>query len=264
MKDVSRAAAASFTDLDLQQVRTDLLGDRFFVEYLPTVALADGRVTGAEALSRWRRGDEVWQPERFIAALDRTPMAALLTYRAIDRINDELRPWLEAHADVRIGINVPPFVFGRAGILYAFFRNDMIGLTDRFILEVTERGIPDQFGIDALNAAAYTGCAIALDDVELSGSNLALLTRCRLDYIKLDRGLIAQITEQTPQPPWLAALAGLLQIGQLKVIAEGIETPLQAATLRAAGIHFGQGFLYSRPVSAHKLQELHRERFAVY
>jgi EAL domain-containing protein (putative c-di-GMP-specific phosphodiesterase class I) len=264
MNDVSRASAANLDSLDLRQVHDDLIGDRFFVEYLPTVALAEGRVTGAEALSRWRRGDEVWQPERFIDAMDRTPMAAMLTYRTIDRINEELRPLLEAHAELRIGINVPPFVFGRAGIAYAFFRNDLLGLADRFILEVTERGIPDQFGIDALNAAAYTGCTIALDDVELSGSNLVLLSRCRLDCIKLARGLTAQITAQTPRPQWLSALTGLLQVGNLQVIAEGIETPLQAATLREAGIQFGQGFLYSRPVSAGVLRDLHRERFPVY
>lgn len=255
---------AATEGLRLDQVHADLLSGAFFVEYLPTVSLSDGRLVGAEALSRWRRGAEVWQPERFIEALDRTPMAALLTYRTIDRINEELRAWLSANAELRIGINVPPFVFGRAGIVYALFRNDLLTLANRFILEVTERGIPDQMGVDALNATAYSGCAIALDDVVLSGSNLAILTRCKLDYIKLDRSLIAQINAETPRPPWLSALEGMLGAGGLQVIAEGIETALQARALREAGIRFGQGFLYSRPVSASTLIDLHQEQFPVY
>ncbi|RZT94935.1 EAL domain-containing protein [Rivibacter subsaxonicus] len=265
MTDLSQPQSDDALDgFDLQQVHADLLSGAFFVEYLPTISLADGRMVGAEALSRWRRGTEVWQPERFIEVLYRTPMAALLTYRTIDRVNEDLRDWLIATPELRIGINVPPFVFGRAGIAYAFFRNDLIALADRFILEVTERGIPDQLGMDALNSAAYTGCAVALDDVVLNGANLAILTRCRLDYIKLSRGLIAEISEQTPRPDWLPALESLMRAGGLQVIAEGIETPLQARTLREAGIRLGQGFLYSRPVAADTLIDLHRERFAVW
>lgn len=264
MPDAERPAPA-LDELRPDQIHAALLsGDAFFLEYLPTISLADGQLVGAEALSRWRRGSEVWQPDRFIEWFDRSPLGGLLTYRTIDFVNDDLRPWLLAHPGVRIGINVPPFVFGRAGVAYALYRNELLELADRFILEVTERGIPDQLGVEALNASAYTGCAIALDDVVLNGSNLAILTRCQLDYIKLDRSLIAQIDADTPHPTWLSALQGLLATGELKVIAEGIETPLQARTLRAAGVRYGQGFLYSRPVSAATLRDLHRERFPVY
>ncbi len=193
MSDPPRSPSVQSPDgLDLQQVQADLLSGAFFLEYLPIISLTEGRLVGAEALSRWRRGAEVWHPERFVKTLDRTPMGALLTYRTIDRINEELREWLCRHPALRLGINVPAFVFGRAGIAYAFFRNDLGALADRFILEVTERGVPDQLGVEALNAAAYTGCAVALDDVMLSGANLALLTRCHLAYIKLSRSLIAE------------------------------------------------------------------------
>ena len=205
----------------------------FFLEYLPTVSLADGGCVGAEALARWRRPSGVVPPGEFIHLIEGTPISGLLTYWVIETVARELGEWLGAHEEVHIGINVPPEILGRGGLEYAATKTGLARLRRQIVLEVTERGLPDRLGVAALEAASRTGVRIALDDVTLSGANLAVLSRCTLDVIKLDRSLVAQITPECPCPGWLAGLSALLQSTRVEVIGEGVETEAQVAALRA-------------------------------
>ena len=141
---------------------------------------------------------------------------------------------------------------GRAGI-----RSNEDGVSEirnQIILEVTERGIPDNLGIAALEAASRSGVRIALDDVTLSGTNLVILSRCTLDLIKTDRSLADQITPECPCPAWLSGLSALLQSTRVAIIAEGVETEAQAKALRAAGVSMAQGYYFSPPISAETLK----------
>ena len=158
------------------------------------------------------------------------------------------------HKDVHIGVNVPPEILGRGGLEYAAAKTGLSEIRNQIILEVTERGIPDNLGVAALEAASKSGVRIALDDVTLSGTNLAILSRCTLDVIKTDRSLVDQITPECPCPAWLSGLSALLQSTRVAVIAEGVETEAQAEALRAAGIPMAQGFYFSPPIPAEELK----------
>ena len=94
---------------------------------------------------------------------------------------------------MHIGINIPPEILGRGGIEYAAMKSGLREHAKQLIFEITERGIPDELGLEALNRITETGARAALDDVTLSGANLALLTRCRFDLIKVDQTLVAQL-----------------------------------------------------------------------
>ena len=124
------------------------------------------------------------------------------------------------------------------------------------------RGLPDRQGVAALEAAARKGIRLALDDVTLTGANLAVLSRCALDIIKLDRQLVAQITPECPCPDWLSGLSALLQATHIEVIAEGLENQTQASALRAAGVTMGQGYFFSRPVSADEFKAAYERSYS--
>jgi len=109
-------------------------------------------------------------------------------------------------------------------------------------------------GVAALEAASRSGVRVALDDVTLSGTNLAVLSRCALDLIKTDKSLVDQITPESPRPAWLIGLSALIEASQLAVICEGVETEAQAQVLREAGIPMAQGHYFSRPISAEDLK----------
>jgi sensor c-di-GMP phosphodiesterase-like protein len=240
--------------ITMEAIHAGLTQGEFFLEYLPTVRLADGRCVGAEALARWRRPTGVLQPDEFIHFIEETPLSGMLTYWVIETVARELGDWLRAHEEVHLGINVPPEILGRGGLEYAGRKAGLDGLRRQIILEVTERGLPDRLGAAALQAAAQSGVRIALDDVTLSGANLAILSRCSLHVIKIDRSLVAQITPQRPCPDWLNGLTALLQSTPMEVIAEGVETQTQVTALRTAGLSMGQGFFYSPPILAEDLK----------
>ena len=121
------------------------------------------------------------------------------------------------------------------------------------MLEITERGVPDRLGVEALNAMAERGVQLALDDTMLAGANLALLARCNFQIVKLDRGLVARLRPDAPTPAWLEGLTSLLNRSALRVVAEGVESDYQAQTLLAAGVQMAQGYLFSMPLTAHEL-----------
>jgi sensor c-di-GMP phosphodiesterase-like protein len=228
--------------IDVNTIREGLDRGEFFLEYLPTINLADGRCIGAEALCRWRRSTGVIQPEEFIHVIEGTPLSGLLTYWVIETVAKELGDWLRVNKAAHISINIPPDILGRGGLEYAATKAGLSDLRGQIILEVTERGIPDSQGMAALEAASRSGVRVALDDVALSGAQLAILSRSTLDLVKTDRSLADQITPETPSPAWLSALSALLRSTPLKVIVEGVENETQVDALRAAGIPMAQGY----------------------
>ena len=84
----------------------------------------------------------------------------------------------------------------------------------------------------------------------LSGANLALLMRCRFDFVKVDQSLVQQIDGDVGErrPAWLDGLAALLASTSLQIVAEGIETSSQAEVLKNAGVQWGQGHLLAEPL----------------
>jgi EAL domain-containing protein (putative c-di-GMP-specific phosphodiesterase class I) len=138
-------------------------------------------------------------------------------------------------------------------------KSGLAALAKQLILEITERGVPDQLGLDALNSIPTTGARVALDDTTLSGANLALLTRCHFDFVKIDHSLVAQLNDAAKHPQWLTGLAALLGTAPLQVIAEGVERESQAAVLGEAGVQLAQGYLFSAPLPADEFMRYYAE-----
>lgn len=241
-------------------VRVGLERGELFVEYMPTVTLADARCVGAEALVRWKRGDAVVPAGEFIPLIENTPLSGKLTYWVIDTVAAELGDWLSAHAGAHISINVPPELLGRGGLEYAATRSGLQDHIGQIVLEITERGVPDRLGLDALDLMAKLGVRLALDDTMMNGANLALLTRCHFGMIKLDREVTSHLKEGEPPPDWLAGLEALLKSSSLQVVAEGVESEYQARRLCAAGVQMAQGYLFSRPLRARGFADLYAQR----
>lgn len=237
--------------ITLDEIRAGLACGEFFLEYLPTVSLVDGRCTGAEALIRWRRPTGLVPPGDFIPLADNTPLSGRITYWVIDTVASEMKDWLRANPAAHLSINIPPEILGRGGIAYAAEKSGLLEFASQTILEITERNVPDLLGVQAINDDWGSGARLALDDItHVGGANLSVLARCNLHIVKLDMSLTAQITPQNPAPAWLKGITSLIQSSQLEVVAEGIETAQQLAVLQAAHIPLGQGYYFSRPIPA--------------
>jgi EAL domain-containing protein (putative c-di-GMP-specific phosphodiesterase class I) len=242
-----------------EDIRAALDRGELFLEYLPTVMLADSQCIGAEALVRWRRGDVVLPAAAFIPLIENTPVSGTLTYWVLDTVARQLGRWLSANADAHISINVPPEILGRGGLAYVATRSGLSARVDQIVLEITERGVPDRLGLEALNLMAARGVRLALDDVMMSGANLALLTRCKFSMIKLDREIIGQLLPGRPVPAWFDGLASLLRSSPVQVVAEGVQSEYQVKALNSIGVQMAQGHFYSTTLPAPALINFHRE-----
>jgi sensor c-di-GMP phosphodiesterase-like protein len=241
--------------LDLKTIKDGFDKGEFALEYLPIVSLDRGRCVGVEALLRWDRPTGVVYPDDFIALTDNTPLSGLLTYWVIDRVAVELGDWLRSQDGVTLHINVPPEILGRGGLEYAAQKSGLSDVRDKIVLEITERGLPDQLGLLALDTAARQGVRIAMDDVKIDPASVLILSRCNVQIIKLDKSVLLDRGEGGSMPRWAEALAVLLKTTDLEVIAEGVETAEQVAMLQAAGVQQVQGYYFSLPLRAEAFLE---------
>lgn len=244
---------AEASEFDLDTLDGAFNRREFFLVYQPIISLQDARCLGAEALIRWRRADgTTLEAGRFMPSVDGTPISGRITYWVMDTVATELGEWLGSNPEASIAINIPPEILGRGGLEYAASKSGLKTLASQLILEITEHGVPDQLGIDALNMVPGTGARVALDDTSLSGANLALLMRCHFDFVKIDQKLVQDI-DDTPagaRPEWLNGLSTLLESTSLQVIAEGIESATQYDMLAGAGVPWGQGHYLAQPQGA--------------
>jgi sensor c-di-GMP phosphodiesterase-like protein len=234
--------------IDQDMVRAGLDNDEFFLEYLPILSIEPERCIGAEALLRWQRPAGVVFPDDFVPLIENTPLSGLLTYWVIDRVAVEMGNWLRHQDGVEMHINVPPEILGRGGLEYAAQKSGLSDVRHKIVLEITERGLPDQLGLHALDLAARQGVRIALDDVRIDPASVMVLSRCNAQIIKIDKSVLLDNGVSGATPRWAEALSVLLKTTNLEVIAEGVETAEQLFMLRAAGVQRVQGHYFSPPL----------------
>lgn len=240
--------------ITIDTVREAIEGQELFLEYMPTVRLRDGVCVGAEALTRWRRADgRLVPPSEFIPVVERTPVAGLLTYWVLETVAAELGDWLLRTEDAHIAVNTPPELIGRGGMEYAGRRVGLAAVADKLVLEVTERGIPDEIGLDAMihRTGRRRLVRLALDDVGVNDHWAALLQQAPFDILKLDKSLVDRLEDgEQSSIPLIEQIARIARERGIEIIAEGIERPEQAALLRELHIPLGQGWHFSKALRA--------------
>jgi len=245
---------------DLQQA---ISNGELTLQYQPIVELATSRVTGAEALVRWWRGDQVVQPQEFLGAAEESGLIVPLGEWVLREACTQGVAWRHSSSeDVGVSVNVsarqitaPTFTTQVAAILAE------TGLPPGALtIEVNERVLVEEDGliIERLAELHRLGVRMAIDDFGTGYASLAYLRRLPLDIIKIDPSFVAGLG----QDDTLTLLTKtVVQVGRdlgLRVIAEGIEQPRQLIALREMGCGYGQGFLVARPMGAPGVEALIR------
>jgi EAL domain-containing protein (putative c-di-GMP-specific phosphodiesterase class I) len=123
------------------------------------------------------------------------------------------------------------------------------------VLEITERGVPDRIGVEALNSRPRRGVLVALDDVCASRASFLVASRVHVDILKIDKPTVERLTRRELPVTENAALTELIRAADVTVVAEGVESAEQVGRLRGCGIEAAQGFLFSRPLSAEDFRD---------
>lgn len=217
------------------------------VAYLqPIVDISTGKIASAEALARWehstglRAAGEFIDTARDLGILERINQAVTAHAIAFQRLM-----YTNERPPCPIAVNTSPVHF--EATLDQIIAEEAI---DPLAVEITEDGIFADMdnARKLLERARRADIPVLLDDFGVGFSSLAIATELPVDGFKIDRGFVASLEGN---PSAVAAVEAILQLANrmdLRVVAEGVETPAQLELLRGLGVQFAQGYLFSPAV----------------
>lgn len=232
----------------------------FYLVYQPKMNLITGEIAAVEALMRWEHttlGNI--SPFEFIPVAEQSGVMTDLGYWVIYEASRQLREWQDAGIDMKVAINVSATQFQDQWLVDRIV--DSIAIFDLdpsdFIIEITESVMSNPEYAKRVSDALHShGIKVAIDDFGTGYSSLSLLSNMPIDILKIDRSFIQGVPgiQKTD-----SLVRSMIQMGKnlgFQVIAEGIETIEQQDFLVENDCPYGQGYLYSRPVSPKEIVSL--------
>ncbi len=229
------------------------------LQYQPIVDLATTRVTGAEALVRWRRGEQFVPPREFLRVAEESGLIVSLGEWVLREACTQAAAWRHRW-DIGVCVNLsarqiaaPGFVAMVAEVLTE------TGLpAEALTVEVNERVLVEGNGhiVALLTDLRRLGVRLAVDNFGTGYASLAYLRQPPLDIIKISPSFVAGLAHDDTLTLLTKTVVQLGRDLGLRVIAEGIEQPRQLMALREMGCCYGQGFLIAGPMAASGVEAL--------
>jgi diguanylate cyclase (GGDEF)-like protein/PAS domain S-box-containing protein len=227
----------------------------FSLRFQPVVSLADECIIGAEALIRWehpRRG--TLSPQEFITVAEETGLIVPIGRWVIEETCRRLAAWQRLMPELSMSLNISARQL-TTGILDDIVRDAIAasGVDPSHLeLEITEGVLMDdvELSVDTLTALRKTGATISVDDFGTGYSSLSYLNKFPVDVLKIDQTFVAGLPDDAYDMALVQAVLAIAEALSLSVIAEGVETALQAKTLLDLGCHKAQGYHFYRPLTA--------------
>jgi diguanylate cyclase (GGDEF)-like protein len=222
-----------------------------FMVFQPQVNLIDKRVTGCEALIRWKENDVFIPPDKFIPIAEQSGLAMAISEFALSEslaMMKRLRAM--GLAMPRVSVNLSPVEFETGDLLGRVTSHiDKQGCKPSdLMIEITETAAakdPERM-VEILRGLRGAGVKVAIDDFGSGYSSLAQLARLPIDELKIDRAFVNALGQDGPFSSIAKMIVDLSSSMQLEVVAEGVEREEQANMLLRLGVHSAQGWLYAK------------------
>jgi EAL domain-containing protein (putative c-di-GMP-specific phosphodiesterase class I) len=243
-------------------LRHALSRDELHLVYQPQIKLLSGRIIGAECLLRWQ-SPEFGQvpPSRFIPLAEENGLIQDIGQFVLKRACRQTKTWLDRgfHID-HIAVNVSGEQIQRGHLVKHVTQalEESRLPPERLELEVTESFIMEDpaFAIRQLAMLREIGVVLSIDDFGTGYSSLSHLKRLPINKLKIDQSFVRDIPSDKDDMAITDAVIALGRSLDLAVIAEGVETEVQAEFLTTHGCSEAQGYLYSRPITATEFENL--------
>ena len=227
---------------------------RLSLHYQPIVALATGRAASFEALLRWRDADLGHVPPgEFIPIAEDTGMILDIGRWVLGEVCRQIAAWrADGLVTAPVAVNVSAVQLNRenlAPLIAALLLEHGLGPGD-LAIEVTESVLMalDARSEERFMALRSLGVAVYIDDFGTGYSSLSYLRRFQFDCVKIDASFVRGVTDAGDDRILVTAIVALAHALDIRVVAEGIERPEQAAALAELGCDLGQGYHYARPM----------------
>jgi EAL domain-containing protein (putative c-di-GMP-specific phosphodiesterase class I) len=249
------------TAVSLLRLETDLRRalerHEFGLAYQPVVSVATGRVSGLEALLRWRHPERgLVPPQDFIRVAEETGLILPIGRWVLGEACRQMHAWRDIVPDnghhVSVSVNLSARQFGDPMLVDAVA--DVLAATglsaSGLRLEITESILMDhaEASVRLLNRLKELGVEVEVDDFGTGYSSLGYLHRFPLDALKVDRSFIARVEVDAEHREIVRTIVTLARNLGMAVVAEGVETEGQRAYLQGLGCDAMQGYLFAGPL----------------
>ncbi|MEQ9062299.1 MAG: EAL domain-containing protein [Gammaproteobacteria bacterium] len=237
----------------VQALREAIEQRQFVAHYQPVINLTDGSIAGYETLLRWQHPQHgLTLPGEFIETAEEAGLITAISDLLLEQVCADCAAWPAARRPRALAVNVSPVQFRDATLAEKLCRTSdhLAALGTRLEIEITEGVLmaDTEHALATLTRLAAHGIAVAIDDFGTGYSSLAYLQRFPVGKIKIDRTFVAALSATDGKALIANTIIGLGHSLGHAVVAEGIESPEQAARLRELGCDLAQGFLFSRPL----------------
>ncbi len=245
--------------LNKQEKITDLhnalKNDEFTIYYQPIVNLQTNEVDKAEALVRWQHPTKgLILPDDFLKTIEEESLMDELGYWVANQVlSDRLKWHQHSPRNIEISINISPSQFkSKDSLLLQWLSDfDKVSLPQNAIaFEITEHSlVHDHFKVrELLNDIRGKGIDIAIDDFGVGYSSLSYLQQLNLDILKIDHSFIDKLSNDKSSYGLCKGIVTIAKELNLLIVAEGVETRTQHKLITELGCHYGQGYLYGKPM----------------
>lgn len=237
--------------------------NQFRLYYQPRIDVSSGRIVGLEALIRWQHPEFGFvSPARFIPLAEETGQILHIGEWVLKTACQQCMEWIDSGLWDGMGtmaVNVSPRQFQQAGfvgMLHEALADS--GLTpDHLEIELTESTLMRGSAPEAtLISLRELGVLVAVDDFGTGYSSLSYLKRFPLDILKIDQSFVRDLSDDPNDAAITLAIISMAKNLNLRVIAEGVETPEQFAFLKSHGCDECQGYLFSKPQPAEAIAQI--------
>ena len=247
------------------ELRRALERGEFTLEYQPKADIATMRITGVEALLRWKRnGRSVASPEEFVPVLEETGLILPVGRWVLEQAARQVVAWRRSGLPwMRVAINLSARQLRQEGLVasVAEVLADSGLPSAQLELELTETMLMDGRAVtETLRELSGLGLQLSVDDFGTGYSSLSYLKRFNLDALKIDRRFVREMPSDPEDNAIAAAVIALGRSLKLRVVAEGVETAAQRDFLAHHGCDEMQGFLVSPPLDAAEFEHWWRAR----
>lgn len=248
--------------LDIEKtLRNAILNKEFVLYYQPKVDLIKGGVIGLEALIRWHHPKKgIIPPLDFIPTAEETGLIVPIGLWVLEEACLQMKRWHDAGMEkLSIAVNISPRQFRDQNLITNVERIlQETGLNPRCLeIEITETVMQD---IHETTALLYElkklGVQISVDDFGTGYSSLSYLKYLPIDYLKIDKSFVKDITENSKDEAIIQTIVDMGHHLKIDVVAEGIENEQQLTSLVKLRCNVGQGYLFSRPLPAKEIEQL--------
>lgn len=236
--------------------------EEFVLHYQPRLAVDTLKITGVEALVRWKHPQlGMVSPAEFIPLAEDSGLILPIGEWVLRTACRQNREWQEKGFDpMRVGVNVSARQFHQQYLAEIVLQIlEETGLAPKYLdLELTESSIMSnaQATIDVLTKLKERDVTISIDDFGTGFSSLSYLKRLPIDALKIDQSFVRDVTTDPDDAALVMAIVTLAHNLRLQVVAEGVETEEQLRFLHLLRCDEVQGYLFSKPLPAQALEQM--------